>query len=214
MTHGDPSEDREHVRLALLLCQRQSVRRVLRLELDGAAEFEPPCQAQGLGAQARQRAAGQGEEDQSVHSEEETVLLSFEFFARRDDLWGSPLGCGRPLRPACPRAGICEGCEHAGLGGRRSPRGCPTRLFMSRWRPLPSSSSLLFAACRYAGQALAGSGLQPAAGPTTHCARLVSSRYIGLERWLSTSRTMNTTPIDSLRNSSPFHFKEAVQMAL
>src|SRR5947209_14347208 len=54
------------------------------------------------------------------------ILLSFEFFARRDDLWGSPLGCGRPLRPACPRAGICEGCEHAGLGGRRSPRGCPT----------------------------------------------------------------------------------------
>src|SRR5439155_25326538 len=54
------------------------------------------------------------------------VLLSFEFFARRDDLWGSRLGGGPPLRPACPRAGICEGCEHAGLGGRRSPRGCPT----------------------------------------------------------------------------------------
>ena len=80
------------------------------------------------------------------------VLLSFEFFARRDDLWGSPLGCGRPLRPACPRAGICEGCEHAGLGGRRSPRGCPTRLFTSRWRPRHSSSSPPFAACRYAGQ--------------------------------------------------------------
>ena len=36
------------------------------------------------------------------------------------------MGCGRPLRPACPCAGICEGCEPAGLGGRRSPRGCPT----------------------------------------------------------------------------------------
>src|SRR2546428_10647104 len=78
---------------------------------------------------------------------QELVLLCFEFFARRDDLWGSPLGCGRPLRPACPRAGICEGCEHAGLGGRRSPGGCPTRLFMSRWRPRPSSSSPPFAAC-------------------------------------------------------------------
>ena len=85
------------------------------------------------------------------------VLLSFEFFARRDDLWGSPLGCGRPLRPACPRAGICEGCEHAGLGGRRSPRGCPTRLFTSRWRPRPSFK--LSAIC---GLPLCGAGFSQA----------------------------------------------------
>ena len=77
--------------------------------------------------------------------------------SRQLDAWGSPLGCGRPLRPACPRAGICEGCEHAGLGGRRSPRGYPTRLFTSRWRPRPSFK--LSAIC---GLPLCGAGFSQA----------------------------------------------------
>ena len=60
--------------------------------------------------------------------------------------WGSPVGCGRPLRPACPRAEICEGRAECRPREGFDPRNCALPVCTKRLSPragLGSSSTHL-----------------------------------------------------------------------
>src|SRR5207247_6664272 len=68
------------------------------------------------------------------------VLLSFEFFARRDDLWGRPLGCGRPLRRPVRAPGFAKVASMPAWEAGAA-QGAAPQIVAARWRPRPSSSS-------------------------------------------------------------------------